>query len=46
MTAMCPHCGKSVVVNGLSRRPLNMPLKNVCDALQTYCSVGGSSTGG
>jgi hypothetical protein len=39
MIIKCPHCGKSVVVNGLGRKPLNIPLKNVCEALQTYHSV-------
>jgi hypothetical protein len=39
MIIKCPHCGKSVVVNGLGRKPLNIPLKNVCEALQTYRSV-------
>jgi hypothetical protein len=39
MIVHCPHCGKSVVVNGLGRKPLNIPLKNVCEALQTYRSV-------
>ncbi len=39
MIVLCPHCGKSVVVNGLGRRPLNIPLKNVCEALRAYSSV-------
>ena len=39
MIVLCPHCGKSVVVNGLGRKPLNIPLKNVCEALQAYRSV-------
>jgi hypothetical protein len=39
MIIPCPHCGKSVVVKGLGRKPLNIPLKNVCDALQTCRSV-------
>lgn len=40
MLVQCPHCGKTVVVNGLGRKPLNIPLKNVCDALQAHRSVG------
>jgi len=36
---LCPHCGESVEVNGLGRKPLNIPLKNVCEALQAHCSV-------
>ena len=39
MIIPCPHCGKSVVVNGLGRRPLNIPLKNVCDALQAHQNI-------
>ena len=39
MIIPCPHCGKSVVVNGLGRKPLNIPLKNVCEALRTHCNV-------
>jgi hypothetical protein len=39
MIVQCPNCGKSVVVNGLGRRPLNIPLKNICEALQAHRSV-------
>jgi len=39
MIVQCPNCGKSVVVNGLGRKRLNIPLKNVCEALETYRSV-------
>lgn len=39
MIVQCPHCGHSVVVNGLGRRPLNIPLKNVCEALRAHRSV-------
>jgi len=39
MIVQCPHCGKLVVVNGLGRKPLNIPLKNVCEALEIYRSV-------
>ena len=35
----CPHCGKSVVVNGLGRKRLNIPLKNVCESLQAHRTV-------
>ncbi len=41
MKVQCPHCGKSVVVNGLGRKPLSIPLKNVCESLQTHGSVLG-----
>ena len=39
MIVQCPHCGKSVVVNGLGRKPLNIPLKNVLESLQTHYNV-------
>ena len=39
MIVQCPHCGKSVVVNGLGRKRLNIPLKNVCESLQAHHSV-------
>jgi len=39
MKVQCPHCGKPVVVSGLGRKPLNIPLKNVCDALRANHSV-------
>ena len=35
----CPHCGKSIVVNGLGRKAFNMPVTKVCDALQSQRSV-------
>ncbi len=39
MKVQCPHCGKSVVVNDLGRKPLSIPLKNVCESLRTHRSV-------
>jgi hypothetical protein len=39
MKVQCPNCGKPVMVNGLGRKPLNIPLKIVCEALQAYRSV-------
>jgi len=39
MLVQCPHCGQSVAVNGLGRKRLNIPLKNVCEALQARRSV-------
>tara|TARA_B100000315_G_C14540971_1_gene570848 strand:+ start:1118 stop:1351 length:234 start_codon:yes stop_codon:yes gene_type:complete len=39
MIVQCPRCGESVVVNGLGRKRLNIPLKNVCEALQARRSV-------
>jgi hypothetical protein len=43
MKVRCPHCGKSVVVNGLGRKPLNIPLKNVCEALRVHRSVAAAA---
>ena len=39
MLVRCPHCGKSVVVNGFGRRPLNIVVTKVCDSLQLHRSV-------
>ena len=39
MIVLCPNCGKPVTVNGLGRKPLNIPLKYICDALQAHRSV-------
>lgn len=43
MIIPCPHCGKPVVVNGLGRKPLNIPLKNVCETLRAYRSVAAAA---
>ena len=43
MKVQCPNCGHSVVVNGLGRKPLNIPLKNVYDALQAHGSVAAAA---
>lgn len=39
MIIQCPNCGHSVVVSGLGRKPLNIPLINVCDTLRAHSSV-------
>jgi len=39
MLVQCPHCGGTVVVNGLGRKPLNIPLKKVCESLQEHRNV-------
>jgi len=39
MIISCPNCGHSVMVHGLGRKPLNIPLKNVCESLQAHSSV-------
>ena len=43
MIIQCPNCGKPIVVNGLGRKPLNIPLKIVCEALQTHHSVAAAA---
>jgi len=35
----CPHRGRPVVVNGFGRRPLNIPVTKVYDALHRHHSV-------
>ena len=39
MLVQCPHCGGTVVVNGFGRRPLNIAVIKVCDALRLHRSV-------
>ena len=39
MIVKCPHCGKEVVINGLGRKPLNIPLKNVLESLRAHRGV-------
>lgn len=43
MIVQCPHCGKLVLVNGLGRKPLNIPLKNVLESLQTHRDVASAA---
>ena len=43
MKVQCPYCGNPVVMKGLGRKPLNIPLKNICEALQAYRSVEGTA---
>ena len=39
MLVQCPYCGQLVAVNGLGRKPLNIPLKNVLESLQACRNV-------
>ena len=39
MIVTCPHCGEAVVVNGLGRKRLNIPLKNILESLRVHRSV-------
>ena len=43
MIIQCPHCGERVVVNGLGRKRLNIPLKNICEALQSERRVAAAA---
>ena len=43
MKIQCPHCGKSVAVNGLGRKRLNIPLKNVCESLQAHKNMAAAA---
>jgi len=45
MIVKCPHCGKTVPVNGLGRKQLDIPLKNVSEALQAHRDVTGGGAG-
>lgn len=44
MLIQCPHCGGTVVVNGLGRKAFNMPVTEVCDALRLHRSVLAAAT--
>ena len=39
MLVQCPHCGGQVAVNGFGRRPLNIVVTEVYDALRLHRSV-------
>ncbi len=39
MKIQCPNCGKAVMVNNLGRKPFNIPVNNVYDALRLHRSV-------
>jgi hypothetical protein len=43
MLVHCPHCGKPVVVNGLGRRRLSIPLKNICESLNAHRDVAAAA---
>lgn len=39
MIVQCPNCGKPMVVDGLGRKPLNIPLSIVCESLRRHRNV-------
>ena len=44
MIVTCPNCGSKVIVNGLGRKRLNIPLKNICESLQKHgCILGAAN---
>jgi hypothetical protein len=43
MKVQCPNCGEQVEVSGLGRKPLNISLRIVCEALQTHHSVAAAA---
>ena len=43
MLVQCPHCGGTVAVNGFGRRPLNIAVIKVCDALRLHRNVLGTA---
>ncbi len=43
MIVQCSYCGKPVVVNGLGRKPFNIPVNNVCDALEKHRNVAAAA---
>jgi hypothetical protein len=44
MLVQCPHCGGTVMVNGFGRRPLNIAVIKVCDALRLHRNVLGTAS--
>ena len=43
MIIQCPHCGERVAVNGLGRKRLNIPLKNICEVLRSDGNVAAAA---
>ena len=43
MKVKCSNCGETISVNGLGRKRLNIPLKNVCESLRKQRSVAGAA---
>jgi hypothetical protein len=36
MKVVCPNCGQEVIVSGLGRKGLNMPVTIICDELRRH----------
>ena len=43
MIIHCPKCGEKIVVKGLGRKPLSIPLKNICECLRKHRNVVGAA---
>ena len=43
MRIKCPHCHQIITVNGLGRPRLDMPVKNVLDAISRYKTIAGAA---
>ena len=39
MEIQCPKCGELILLNSFGRKPLNITVKNVCDALQKHHNI-------
>jgi hypothetical protein len=35
----CPKCGHQIQIQGLGRKPLNIPLINICEALRSCRNI-------
>jgi hypothetical protein len=45
MKVECPHCGKTIDLGrGTGRKPLNISVKFVCDALQKHGTVAAAAS--
>lgn len=43
MKVNCPDCGKEIVVGGLGRKALNIPLKNIYEALRSCRGISAAA---
>ncbi len=43
MIVKCSHCGNPVLVKGLGRKPFDIPVNNVCDALERHRNVAAAA---
>ncbi len=39
MLINCPHCGETIQVSSSGRKPLNVPVIFICDALELHKNV-------